>query len=226
MTGALVRRVVSRAVRLLRFGGSGVLVELSSGAQVMAAYRTLRAALADGRLDGVAELVPAARTVLLTVAAGTPSPRDRVRALLASLDEPDGSDGPADSTGSAEVVIPVRYDGADLDLVARTAELTVPEVVELHSSTEYTVAFCGFSPGFGYLTGLPEPLRQARLDDARPAVPAGSVALAGEFTAVYPRSSPGGWRLLGHTDEVMFDPSADPPARLAPGDRVRFERVR
>jgi len=226
VTGALVRRVVSRAVRLLRFGGSGVLVELSSGAQVMAAYRTLRAALADGRLDGVAELVPAARTVLLTVAAGTPSPRDRVRALLASFDEPDGSDGPADSTGSAEVVIPVRYDGADLDLVARTAELTVPEVVELHSSTEYTVAFCGFSPGFGYLTGLPEPLRQARLDDARPAVPAGSVALAGEFTAVYPRSSPGGWRLLGHTEEVMFDPSADPPARLAPGDRVRFERVR
>jgi len=226
VTGALVRRVVSRAVRLLRFGGSGVLVELSSGAQVMAAYRTLRAALADGRLDGVAELVPAARTVLLTAAAGTPLPRDRVRALLASLDELDGSDGPADSTGSAEVVIPVRYDGADLDLVARTAELTVPEVVELHSSTEYTVAFCGFSPGFGYLTGLPEPLRQARLDDARPAVPAGSVALAGEFTAVYPRSSPGGWRLLGHTEEVMFDPSADPPARLAPGDRVRFERVR
>jgi KipI family sensor histidine kinase inhibitor len=217
---------VSRAVRLLRFGGSGVLVELSSGAQVMAAYRTLRAALADGRLDGVAELVPAARTVLLTVAAGSPAPHDRVRALLASLEGPDGSDGPADSTGSAEVVIPVRYDGADLDLVARTAGLTVAEVVELHSSTEYTVAFCGFSPGFGYLTGLPESLRQARLDDARPAVPAGSVALAGEFTAVYPRSSPGGWRLLGHTDEVMFDPSADPPARLAPGDRVRFERVR
>lgn len=212
-------------MRLLRFGGSGVLVELSSGAQVMAAYRTLRAALADGRLDGVAELVPAARTVLLTVAAGSPPPHDRVRALLASLDGSDGADGPADSTGSAKVVIPVRYDGADLDLVARTAELTVPEVVELHSSTEYTVAFCGFSPGFGYLTGLPEPLRQARLDDARPSVPAGSVALAGEFTAVYPRSSPGGWRLLGHTDEVMFDPSADPPARLAPGDRVRFERV-
>jgi KipI family sensor histidine kinase inhibitor len=229
---------VSAAVRLLRFGGSGVLVELSSGAEVMAAYRTLRAALADGRLDGVAELVPAARTVLLTVAAGLAPPQNQVRALLA-----EALDGAAEAGGSVaggsvaggsevpgaaptEVVIPVRYDGADLDLVARTAELSVPEVIELHSSGEYTVAFCGFSPGFGYLTGLPESLHQSRLDDARPSVPAGSVALAGEFTAVYPRSSPGGWRLLGHTDEVMFDPTADPPARLAPGDRVRFERVR
>jgi KipI family sensor histidine kinase inhibitor len=214
-------------VRLLRFGGSGVLVELSSGAQVMAAYRTLRAALADGRLDGVVELVPAARTVLLTVAAGVAPPHDRVRALLAdSLDAPPEAGPAADGPGSAEVVIPVRYDGADLDLIARTAELTVPEVVELHSSAEYTVAFCGFSPGFGYLTGLPGPLLQSRLDDARPSVPAGSVAMAGEFTGVYPRSSPGGWRLLGHTDEVMFDPGADPPARLSPGDRVHFDRVR
>jgi len=224
---------MSPAVRLLRFGGSGVLVELSSGAQVMVAYRTLRAALADGRLAGVVELVPAARTVLLTVAAGLAPPHERVRALLAdaldALDAPaaaDGSAAPAPGPAPAEVVIPVRYDGADLDLVASTTGLTVPEVVELHSSAEYTVAFCGFSPGFGYLTGLPEPLQQSRLDDARPSVPAGSVALAGEFTAVYPRSSPGGWRLLGHTDEVMFDPSADPPARLAPGDRVRFDRVR
>jgi KipI family sensor histidine kinase inhibitor len=230
VTGLRIRRVVSRAVRLLRFGGSGVLVELSSGAQVMTAYRTLRAALADGRLDGVAELVPAARTVLLTVAAGLTPPREQVRALLAdALDGVTEAGDPSvkgPGAAPAEVVIPVRYDGADLDLVARTAELSVPEVIELHSSTEYTVAFCGFSPGFGYLTGLPERLLQARLDDARPSVPAGSVAMAGEFTGVYPRSSPGGWRLLGHTDQVMFDPGADPPARLAPGDRVRFERVR
>jgi KipI family sensor histidine kinase inhibitor len=218
---------VSPAVRLLRFGGSGVLVELSSGAEVMAAYRTLRAALADGTLGDVVELVPAARTVLLTVAAGTTPPHEQVRELLTRpLDALGGSAGPGEVAGAADVVIPVRYDGTDLDLVARTAELTVPEVVELHCSAEYTVAFCGFSPGFGYLTGLPEPLRQARLDDARPQVPAGSVALAGEFTGVYPRSSPGGWRLLGHTDQVMFDPTADPPARLAPGDRVRFDRVR
>jgi KipI family sensor histidine kinase inhibitor len=217
-------------VRLLRYGASGLLVELPSSAGVTAAYRKLSAARADGRLPGIVELVPAARTVLIEAGAGAGVPADLVRELIdedvaGEPGEPgDGAD-PDPGERRAEVVIPVHYDGADLELVARTAELSVPEVIELHSSAEYTVAFCGFSPGFGYLIGLPEPLRQARLADSRPSVPAGSVGLAGEFTGVYPRSSPGGWRLLGHTDEVMFDPEADPPARLAPGDLVRFEPV-
>jgi KipI family sensor histidine kinase inhibitor len=204
-------------VRLLRYGESGLLVELESSALVSAAYRVLRGAVDGGALAGVDEVVPAARTVLIR---GDP-PRDEVTRLLDELstEEPDRA-------GRAELVIPVRYDGADLELVADTAKLSVAEVVELHTAAEYTVAFCGFAPGFGYLTGLPEQLHQARLDDARPKVPAGSVGVAGEFSAVYPRSSPGGWRLIGRTELVMFDPSADPPARLAPGDRVRFERVR
>jgi KipI family sensor histidine kinase inhibitor len=101
----------------------------------------------------------------------------------------------------------------------------VEKVVELHTEAEYTVAFTGFAPGFGYLTGLPEPLRQSRLDSARTRVPAGSVAVAGEFAGVYPRASPGGWRLLGRTDAVLFDPRAERPALLAPGDRVRFRGV-
>jgi KipI family sensor histidine kinase inhibitor len=215
-------------VRLLRFGLAGLLIELSSTGEVMAAYRTLCAARGDGRLTGVVELVPAARTVLVVVGPGAPVPAELVRALLVDTGGDGGNAGgdgeePAER---AELVIPVHYDGPDLELVARTATLSVPEVVELHSSAEYTVAFCGFAPGFGYLTGLPEPLRQPRLDDARPRVPAGAVGVADEYTAVYPRSSPGGWRLLGHTDEVMFDPKTDPPARLAPGDRVRFEPVR
>jgi KipI family sensor histidine kinase inhibitor len=214
-------------VRLLRYGASGLLIELPSSASVTAAYRALRAAAADGRLPGIVELVPAARTVLVEAAAGARVPVDLVRGLIS--EDPAGEPGegadPDSGERPTEVVIPVHYDGADLELVARTAELSVAEVIELHSSAEYTVAFCGFSPGFGYLTGLPEPLRQARLADSRPSVPAGSVGLAGEFTGVYPRSSPGGWRLLGHTDEVMFDPAANPPAKLAPGARVRFEPV-
>lgn len=209
-------------MRVLRYGESALLVELASSAAVTAAYRRLRAALDEGRLLGVAELVPAARTLLLT-ADGPEVPADRLHTLLSDL--PEEAEQPADSAATPEVVIPVRYDGDDLELVARTAELSVPEVVELHSGAVYTVAFCGFAPGFGYLVGLPEPLCQARLADARPSVPAGSVGLAGNFTAVYPRSSPGGWRLIGRTDEVMFDPAADPPARLAPGDRVRFSPV-
>jgi KipI family sensor histidine kinase inhibitor len=121
------------------------------------------------------------------------------------------------------VTIPVRYDGADLELVARTAGIDPAEVIALHSDTEYVVAFLGFAPGFGYLTGLPEPLHQPRLDEARPEVPAGAVAIAGEYSAVYPRASPGGWRLIGSTEQVMFDPDASRPSLLAAGDRVRFE---
>jgi allophanate hydrolase subunit 1 len=192
-----------------------------------------------GALTGVAELVPAARTVL--VEGGSVS-RERVVAVLRELapaaEGPRGVAGPdaggrgaegargAEGSRGAELVIPMRYDGADLALVADTASLSVPEVVELHSSARYTVAFCGFAPGFGYLIGLPEPLRQARLDSPRPRVPAGSVGVAGEFCGVYPRSSPGGWRLIGHTGQTMFDPNAEPPSRLAPGDRVRFEPIR
>jgi KipI family sensor histidine kinase inhibitor len=208
-------------VRLLPYGSRGLLVELGSSALVTAAYRVLRAAARDGRLPGVAELVPAARTVLVELedGPGAGPPAELIRELLdAAPDRP--GDAPADG---AEVVLPVRYDGADLELVARTAGRSVAEVIELHASAAYTVAFCGFAPGFGYLTGLPESLRQPRLDDSRPSVPAGSVGLAGEFTGVYPRSSPGGWRLIGRTEETLFDPTADPPARLAPGDRVRFE---
>ncbi|HEY2207133.1 MAG TPA: allophanate hydrolase subunit 1 [Pseudonocardia sp.] len=206
---------------MLRYGGSGLLVELGSTAEVAAAYRALSAARDAGRLGDVRELVPAARTVYVSVAAG-PAPAAEVRAVLEEP-APSGADATAEA---AELVLPVRYDGADLDLVARTAELSVAEVVELHSSAAYTVAFCGFAPGFGYLVGVPGPLRQARLDDSRSQVPPGSVGLAGEFTGVYPRSSPGGWRLIGRTEEVLFDPAAEHPARLTPGVRVRFEPVR
>jgi KipI family sensor histidine kinase inhibitor len=88
--------------------------------------------------------------------------------------------------------------------------------------TEFTVAFCGFSPGFGYLTGLPERFHVPRLSTPRMKVPAGAVAVAGPYAGVYPRSSPGGWRLLGHTALSLFDPQRDEPALLTPGTRVRF----
>jgi KipI family sensor histidine kinase inhibitor len=209
---------------MLRYGGAGLLVELASPAHVTAAYQRLRDARAEGRLAGVRELVPAAETVLIAGEREAPT-ADVVASLLADLDSDVGSAG-SDAAATADVVIPVHYDGADLELVAHTAGRSVPEVIELHTEALYTVAFCGFAPGFGYLIGLPEPLQQARLADSRPRVPAGSVGLAGTFTGVYPRSTPGGWRLIGHTDEVMFDAEADPPARFAPGVRVRFTPVR
>jgi KipI family sensor histidine kinase inhibitor len=122
-----------------------------------------------------------------------------------------------------EVVIPVRYDGADLAAVAAATGLTVGEVVAAHCGATYRVAFCGFAPGFGYLTGLPERLHVPRRSTPRTRVPAGAVAIAAGYAAVYPRPSPGGWHLLGSTDLVLFDPDRQPPALLAPGNVVRFE---
>ncbi|GGP81120.1 5-oxoprolinase subunit PxpB [Saccharothrix coeruleofusca] len=200
-------------MRLRRCGTDAVLVEVDSLDEVEA----VRAAVAAAALPEVVELVPAARTVLVTT---RPGGLAAVRRVLDAVDPARRA-----PVAAREVVIPVRYDGPDLELVASTAGVPVDEVVRLHSSARYTVAFCGFAPGFGYLVGLPEPLRQPRLDSPRTKVPAGSVGVAGEYTAAYPRATPGGWRLIGRTDAPLFDPRRAEPALLAPGDRVRFEVV-
>ena len=196
-----------------------MLVEVDSLDQVDAVRVAVRDAADRGELPGLVELVPAARTVLVSVEPGS-SGLAGLRDVLAAADL---SRPPRHE--AREVRIPVRYDGPDLELAARTAGLSIGELVELHSTADYSVAFTGFAPGFGYLVGLPEPLVQSRLDRPRTKVPAGSVGIAGEFTGVYPRSSPGGWRLLGRTDLALFDPHREPPALLVPGDRVRFEVV-
>jgi KipI family sensor histidine kinase inhibitor len=120
------------------------------------------------------------------------------------------------------VEVPVHYDGPDLAQVAQLTGLDEAEVVRRHTGGDYRSGFCGFAPGFAYLTGLDPALHVPRRDDPRTRVPAGSVALADEFTAVYPRDSPGGWQLVGHSDIVLWDVERDPPALLAPGTPVRF----
>ena len=122
-------------------------------------------------------------------------------------------------------VVPVRYDGVDLQAVATATGLAVEEVIALHSTRTYTVDLLGFVPGFAYLSELEPRLQLPRRPQPRPRVTAGSVAIAGAQTAVYPLDTPGGWHLIGSTTTVMFDLTRDPPALLAPGDRVRFERV-
>ena len=190
---------------LRRCGTDALLVEVDSLSEVAA----VRAALEQ--LDGIEELVPAARTVLVK---GVLS---QVRDALKTIDLTK-----TPTTHSREITIPVIYDGPDLALVAETAGTTPDEVVRLHTTATYEVAFCGFAPGFGYLTGLPEALRQPRLDSPRTKVPQGSVGIAGEFTAAYPRPTPGGWRLIGRTEITLFDARAETPALLQPGDQVRF----
>lgn len=192
-------------------------------AAVAAALRTDIGPLAD---DRIVDVVPAASTVLVRFASGPgtrppdPSAGERlvIRAAAAlAADTPSASTVVAD-----DVLVPVRYDGPDLAEVAELTGLSVDEVVAAHTGTVWTAAFVGFAPGFAYLTGGDPRLRVPRRAQSRASIPAGSVALAGEWSAVYPRASPGGWQLIGTTDLPLWDESAEPPARIRPGQRVRF----
>jgi KipI family sensor histidine kinase inhibitor len=143
------------------------------------------------------------------------------RRLLALADRvPDDDD---EATVRRLHVIRVSYDGPDLHQVADHAGLEPDEVIRRHANREYRVRFLGFAPGFAYLGPLDPSLVLARRADPRPRVPAGSVAVAGDQTAIYPLDTPGGWHLIGRTDVLVFDPARDPPSLLAPGDRVRFQ---
>lgn len=202
-------------VTVRRCGEHAVLLEVDA-AEVPATYRALRSML-EGTTWSALEVVPAATTVLVE---GLQGPLDELVEELARRQ------GEATTAGHAAVVeVPTLYDGEDLADVAQLWDMTTDEVVATHQATEFTVAFCGFAPGFAYCTGLPERLHVPRRHRPRTRVPAGSVALAGEFTGVYPTESPGGWQLLGRTDLTLWDSGDDSPATLAPGTRVRFVRV-
>lgn len=198
-------------------GEHGLLVETSG----LEESHRLDALLREQRPEGVVEIVPGPSTVLV-VAPGVDAARLRVRleALLA-LASPAPGGVPA-AAGEA-VVVPVVYDGADLADVAAEAGVPVEEVVARHTGRELVVGWLGFAPGFAYLTGLDPVLHVPRLATPRTSVPAGSVAIAGPYSAVYPSASPGGWRLLGRTSLRVWDVCADPPSLFRPGMRVRFE---
>ncbi|MEU8987926.1 allophanate hydrolase subunit 1 [Streptomyces sp. NPDC048558] len=202
-------------MRALPVGDNALLVEVASGEEARALHAELLRRRAQGSLS-VREIVPAARTVLLD---GLADP-----ARLAS--ELTTSEVPHAPPRAGEVVeLPVRYDGPDLADVAAHWGVSPTEVARIHADTEFSVAFCGFTPGFGYLTGLPPRYDVPRRATPRTAVPAGAVALAGPYTGVYPRSSPGGWQLIGTADAVLWDHTRVPAALLSPGTRVRFVPV-
>jgi KipI family sensor histidine kinase inhibitor len=192
------------------YGAEALLIEPADPGALLALAAALR------EEPGVLEVVPAARTVLVRAGpealAGLAERMPELEAGARATPQPPGD----------EVVLDVRYDGADLDSTAAEIGLRPDELVDRHTMREYVVAFCGFSPGFAYLTGLDPLLHVARLAEPRTRVPAGSVAIAGEFTGVYPSASPGGWRLLGRTDAPLWDLARTPPALLPPGTRVRF----
>lgn len=199
-------------MNLRPFGDSGVLVEVADLDEVLG----MQAAIDADRPPGVVDLVTAARTLLVRI-----DPSQTTTAAVADVlrhlrPQPGGD------RADEVIEVAVTYDGDDLDHVAEVTGLGVRGVVAAHTAQTWTVAFAGFAPGFGYLVGEDERLRVARRSDPRTRVPAGAVGLADRFSGVYPRSSPGGWQLIGRTDVSVWDLEREPPALFRPGVRVRF----
>ncbi|WP_246802925.1 urea amidolyase family protein [Cellulomonas hominis] len=222
---------------MVAYGDDALLVDLPG----LDAVRALDDALAARPPAGVVDVVPAARTVLVRFtgaaaaargARGVAAEAERAAAASGARREEGARPGEAARpregarrAAGAVVELPVRYDGPDLAEVAALTGLTEAEVVRRHAAATYTVAFGGFMPGFAYLTGLDPALHVPRRATPRERVPAGAVAVAGEYAAVYPAATPGGWRLLGTCDVPLFHVDHDPPALLRPGVRVRFVPV-
>jgi KipI family sensor histidine kinase inhibitor len=207
-------------VRLLPYGPDALLVETAPHNVLATSEAIRRWAAATG---ACAEVVPAQATVLVMVLGiGTSDAlRRELAEVVAGAKPKDFLAGDTHET----ITIPVRYNGADLDAVARMVGCSVSDLVAQHSSAPYRVAFCGFVPGFAYLSGLAEALHVPRRSTPRHRVPAGSVAIAAGYCGVYPRSSPGGWHVIGSTEAVLWDPSRATPALLVPGTTVRFTEV-
>ncbi|WP_137723182.1 5-oxoprolinase subunit B family protein [Prescottella subtropica] len=201
-------------MRLLDAGDRALLVEFDDLGATLAHYR----GLAAHPHPSVTDLVPAARTVLVQFR----GVRSDVVAAWVRATAPVSAD---DLPPVAPVSVPVHYDGPDLDEVGELTGLGADGVVAAHTGQPWTVAFAGFSPGFGYLVAEDDRLHVPRRSSPRTRVPAGAVGLAGEFSGIYPRSSPGGWQLIGTTTARMWDVDRDLPALLRPGAVVRFVAV-
>jgi KipI family sensor histidine kinase inhibitor len=199
-------------LRVLPYGDRALLLEVAD-----VAVGGIRAALEESPLPGQVDLVAAARTVLVVL---DRPPGDTDLARLRRL-----TPVPAADDDAVRMTLDIVFDGPDLADVARLTRHSADALVEALTTVEFTVAFSGFAPGFGYLTGLPPDLHVPRRDTPRTRVPPGSLGLAGPYAGIYPRASPGGWQLVGRTDAVLFDVDRDPPALLRPGTRVRFRRA-
>lgn len=201
------------------YGDSALLLECADTTEVLAWTSMLQRT----ELPGVLDIVPASRTVLLKLAGPRFQAATRQRLGRLRPDPDDDAERPAD--GRADVVIDVRYDGADLAEVGRLTGLDAAGVIAAHTGSLWRVGFGGFAPGFAYLIGGDPRLQVPRRAEPRTRVPAGAVGLAGEFSGIYPRQSPGGWQLIGHTDAVLWDIDRTEPALLTPGKWVRFRAI-
>lgn len=207
-------------MKVLPFGDRAILAEFDTLGQAMRAFR----ALATERAPGVVELVPAACTVLARVDPSLLSLRAAEQWLTDTCARAARGESVREPAPE-RVTVPVRYDGLDLAATAELLGITPDELVSRHSQAEWQCAFIGFAPGFAYLASEYSNFDIPRRETSREAVPAGSVGLAGEFTGIYPRTSPGGWQLIGTTEMVLWDESSETPAAITPGISVRFEVI-
>ncbi|OBC12056.1 allophanate hydrolase [Mycobacterium sp. 852013-50091_SCH5140682] len=213
----VVDAVVMPAVH--EYGNHALLLEFDSTADVLA----WTAQLHETELPGVVDIVPASRTILVKLASPRYQPGARQRlSKLRPAPQPLAAEP---VSGQVDVTIDVVYDGADLHEVAALTGLTPAGVIAAHIGTPWRVGFGGFAPGFAYLVDGDPRLQVPRRAEPRTSVPAGAVGLAGEFSGIYPRQSPGGWQLIGHTDAVLFDVDREKPALLTPGMRVQFRAI-
>ncbi len=202
---------------VLDYGDQALMVQCGSTAEVLAWAAALRSA----GLPGVVDIVPAARTVLVKL--DGPRYQGKIRQRLRKMRVTAQEAAPSDR--SADVVIDVVYDGPDLAEVAGHTGLTTAQVIDAHTGSLWRVGFSGFAPGFAYLVDGDPRLRVPRRSEPRTSVPAGSIGLAGEFSAVCPRQSPGGWQLIGRTDAILWDLNRSNPALLTQGMWVQFRAI-
>ncbi|MEB3020316.1 5-oxoprolinase subunit B family protein [[Mycobacterium] crassicus] len=219
MSAALDYTDLTKTSTILDYGDCALLLQFDRTTEVLA----WTAALGAAALPGVIDIVPASHTVLVKLAA--PQYQAAVRRRLASQHVDPDSIETAAHGGAADVVIDVIYDGPDLSEVAERTGLTVAQVINAHTAAPWRVGFGGSTPGFAYLLGGDPRLEVPRRADLRTAVPAGSVALAGQFSGIYPRQWPGGWQLIGRTEAVLWDLDRPEPALLTPGLSVQFRAV-
>ncbi|VEG46527.1 allophanate hydrolase subunit 1 [Mycolicibacterium flavescens] len=209
------------AMPIRDYGDRALLLEFGTTAEVLAWNEAIRRA----DLPGVLDIVPAARTVLVKLAEPRYQAPTRQRLGGLRIDADPEAELTPPAGGRADLTIDVVYDGPDLDEVARLTGLTRDDVVAAHTGSLWRVAFGGFAPGFAYLVGGDRRLEVPRRSEPRTKVPAGAVGLAGEFSGVYPRESPGGWQLIGRTSAVLWDINRDSPALLTSGMWVQFRAV-
>ena len=212
--------------RYLASGDRMVLVEFPEeiSQEVNSQVHEMAAVVETTRIPGVVEWVPAYRTLGIVY-----NPMETsFRSLIESLEQIEGLGGQAQAGRSRRIEIPVSYGGEmgpDLDFVAQHNQLTTDEVIRLHTASEYLVYLLGFTPGFPYLGGMAPEIAAPRLEEPRSHVPAGSVAIGGSQTGIYPIESPGGWRIIGRTPLKLFDLSRNSPFLLKAGDSVRFRSI-